>query len=161
LPLSIHLPAWDRIGHVVLDEIEAVVPQLRGVLLGHLNPMAHDMGYLEGLAARGAWLGLDMLGNGLDYGQGRKSPDTETNLANLAALIKAGLGGQLLLSSDVGQKNMLARNGGQGYAYTLKVVLPSLAARGIDRDFTETAARENPRRWFIEAAGAVDPPTNK
>jgi phosphotriesterase-related protein len=158
VPLSIHLPAWDQIGHAVLDEIEGAVPYLRGVLFGHLNPMAHDVRYLKSLADRGAWLGLDMLGNELDYGGGRKSPGLETNLANLTALIEAGLGGRLLFSSDVGQKNMLARNGGQGYAYSLAIVLPALAARGVDHDFTTRAARENPNRWFVEAAGKADAP---
>ena len=101
-----------------------------------------------------AWLGLDMLGNGLDYGPGRRSPDEETNLANLAALVEAGLGGRLLLSSDVGQKNMLARNGGQGYGHVLARILPELRRRGVPRGFTETVAVANPRAWFVEAAGA-------
>lgn len=153
VPLSIHLPAWDQVGDRVLDEIEAVVPRIRGVLLGHLNPMAHDTGYLSGLAERGAWLGLDMLGNALDYGGGRKSPDKETNLTNVTALVEAGLGDKLLLSSDVGQKNMLTRNGGQGYAYALRQILPQLAERGVDRAFTDNVMRINPRRWFTEAAG--------
>jgi phosphotriesterase-related protein len=153
IPLSIHLPAWDRVGHVVLDEIEAVVPALRGVLLGHLNPMAHDLEYLSGLAGRGAWLGLDMLGNGLNYGDGRKSPDEETNVENIVALVKGGVGDRLLLSSDVGQKNMLLRNGGQGYAYALRRILPALAERGIDRTFVQSICTANPARWFSEAAG--------
>ena len=153
VPLSIHLPAWDAIGHAVLDEIESVVPLVRGVLLGHLNPMAHDIDYLRSLAERGAWLGLDMLGNSLDYGAGRKSPDEETNLANIMALVEVGLGDRMLLSSDVGQKNMLACNGGQGYAYALRRFLPELRKRGVDGVFTDNVARVNPARWFVEAAG--------
>jgi phosphotriesterase-related protein len=152
VPLSIHLPAWARIGHVVLDEIESAVGCPRGVLLGHLNPMAHDVAYLGGLAKRGAWLGLDMLGNALDYGDGRQSPDDETNLTNIMALLDAGLGDRLLLSSDVGQKNMLRRNGGQGYAHAVARILPALAQRGADPAFCAEATRVNPARWFREAA---------
>ncbi len=158
VPLSIHLPAWHRIGLAVLDEIGCVAPQLRGVLLGHLNPMADDIDYLGDLADRGAWLGLDMLGNGLDYGQGRKSPDEERNLANLAEMVSAGLGGRLLLSSDVGQKNMLARNGGQGYAHVLSRILPELRNRDVSPDFTDTVAVSNPSAWFLEAADVADGP---
>ncbi len=151
-PLSVHLPAWDAIGHVVLDEIEAVLPGLHGVLLGHLNPMAHDRGYLASLAARGAWLGLDMMGNNLDYGGGRKSPDEAANIANLAALVAEGLGDRLLLSSDVGQKNMLWRHGGQGYAHVLRSTLPCLIATGVDPHTAHALARCNPRNWFADAA---------
>lgn len=151
-PLSIHLPAWDAIGHVVLDEIEAVVPGLHGVLLGHLNPMAHDRAYLVSLAARGAWLGLDMMGNNLDYGGGRKSPDEPTNIANLLALVAEGLGDRLLLSSDVGQKNMLWRNGGQGYAHVLRSTLPALIASGLDPREVRAMVTRNPRNWFADAA---------
>jgi phosphotriesterase-related protein len=152
VPLSIHLPAWEQIGHVVLDEIENAVGQLRGVLLGHLNPMAHDTRYLGSLAERGAWLGLDMLGNALDYGGGRRSPNDETNLSNIMRLLDHGLGGRLLLSSDVGQKNMLLRNGGQGYAHAVSRILPTLAQRGADSTFCAEATRLNPARWFSEAA---------
>jgi phosphotriesterase-related protein len=152
VPLSIHLPAWARIGHAALDEIETAVGCLRGVLLGHLNPMAHDVGYLRTLAERGAWLGLDMLGNALDYGEGRRSPNDETNLSNIMRLLDEGLGGRLLLSSDVGQKNMLRRNGGQGYAHAVSRILPALAQRGADAVFCAEATRSNPAQWFREAA---------
>ena len=153
VPLSIHLPAWDMIGHAVLDEIEAATADIRGVLLGHLNPKAHDRNYMGSLAARGAWLGLDMMGNNLDYGEGRQSPDEETNVANLAGLIDAGLGDRVLLSSDVGQKNMLRRNGGQGYGHVIRMTLPSLVRRGVDEGRAQELAEANPRRWFAEAAG--------
>ena len=152
VPLSIHLPAWEQIGHVVLDEVETAVGQIRGVLLGHLNPMAHDARYLGSLAERGAWLGLDMLGNALDYGGGRQSPDDETNLSNIMRLLDQGLGDRLLLSSDVGQKNMLLRHGGQGYAHTVSRILPALARRGGNSAFCAEATLLNPARWFREAA---------
>ncbi|MCU0899354.1 MAG: hypothetical protein MUC82_02540 [Cypionkella sp.] len=152
VPLSIHLPAWEKLGHAVLDEILAATGEVRGVLLGHLNPMAHDLPYMASLADRGAWLGLDMLGNSLDYGNGRKSPDDSINVANIAALLAAGLGRRLLLSSDVGQKNMLKRNGGQGYAHAIEHIVPQLMAThpefGDMRDLTIA----NPRAWFTEAA---------
>ena len=153
VPLSIHLPAWDMIGHLVLDEIEAVVPDIRGVLLGHLNPMAHDRSYLSELAARGAWLGLDMMGNNLNYGGGRKSPDEATNITNLFGLIEKGLGSRVLLSSDVGQKNMLHRNGGQGYGHVIGRTIPSLIDRGSGIQFARDLVMRNPRNWFVEAAG--------
>ncbi len=154
VPLSVHLPAWDRAGHDVLDEIEAATGTIRGVLLGHLNPMAQDLDYMASLAQRGAWLGLDMMGNALDYGQGRKSPDDATNLANLRALLAAGLGPRLLLSSDVGQKNMLRANGGQGYGHVLDRILPALAATATPPQTGRDLVTLNPRRWFEDAAGA-------
>lgn len=153
VPLSVHLPAWDKIGHDVLDDVLAATGDIRGVLLGHLNPMAHDLDYMTSLAERGAWLGLDMMGNALDYGNGRKSPDDATNVTNLSALLAAGLGTRLLLSSDVGQKNMLRRNGGQGYAHVLDRILPQLGQTGVTAQSALDLVTLNPRNWFIEAAG--------
>ena len=155
VPLSVHLPAWDKAGHDVLDEIVSATGTIRGVLLGHLNPMAHDLDYMVSLAERGAWLGLDMMGNALDYGQGRKSPDDATNIVNLQALLAAGLGPCLLLSSDVGQKNMLRANGGQGYGHVLDRILPALAKIGLPAQTGSALVTVNPRTWFLDAAGAV------
>ncbi|NEX48791.1 phosphotriesterase family protein [Pseudotabrizicola algicola] len=154
VPLSVHLPAWDQVGHEVLDEVLAATGDIRGVLLGHLNPMAHDLDYMLSLAGRGAWLGLDMMGNALDYGQGRRSPDDATNIANLSTLLSAGLGPHLLLSSDVGQKNMLRSNGGQGYGHVLDRILPALARTGLPAQTGSDLVTLNPCNWFLDAAGA-------
>jgi len=154
VPLSLHLPAWDQLGHAILDEVLSSTGTIRGVLLGHLNPMAHDLDYMLSLAGRGAWLGLDMMGNALNYGQGRKSPDDTTNIANLSALLAAGLGPHLLLSSDVGQKNMLRGNGGQGYGHVLDRILPALDRIGLPAQTGYDLVTLNPRNWFLDAAAA-------
>jgi hypothetical protein len=65
VPLSIHLPGWERLAHRVLDVIEAEGGDLSHTVLCHMNPSLHDKSYQRTLADRGAFLEYDMIG--MDY----------------------------------------------------------------------------------------------
>ncbi|TIP97752.1 MAG: phosphotriesterase, partial [Mesorhizobium sp.] len=65
VPLSIHLPGWERLAHEVLDVVEAEGADLRHTVLCHMNPSHNDLDYQTSLARRGAFLEYDMIG--MDY----------------------------------------------------------------------------------------------
>src|ERR1043165_6383532 len=67
---------------------------LNRVYIGHSNDST-DLEYLQGLLARGVWLGLDRHQTSLPIG-----PDWEGRAQTLAALIKAGHGDRLMVSHD-------------------------------------------------------------
>ncbi|TIP61800.1 MAG: phosphotriesterase-related protein, partial [Mesorhizobium sp.] len=65
VPLSIHLPGWERLAHEVLDVVEAEGADLHHTVLCHMNPSHNDLDYQTSLARRGAFLEYDMIG--MDY----------------------------------------------------------------------------------------------
>ena len=65
VPLSIHLPGWERLAHKVLDIVEEEGADLNHTVLCHMNPSGRDLDYQTALAARGAFLEYDMIG--MDY----------------------------------------------------------------------------------------------
>ena len=67
LPLSVHLPGWERHAHRVLDLAgeEGCLPHQ--VVLCHMNPSHADLDYQHGLAERGAFLEYDMIGMDFFY----------------------------------------------------------------------------------------------
>src|SRR5262249_31142871 len=52
VPLSVHLPGWERHAHRVLDVIEAEGGDLRHTVLCHMNPSLHDRRYQRSVADR-------------------------------------------------------------------------------------------------------------
>ena len=66
VPLSIHLPGWERLAHKVLDMVEQEGAALDHTVLCPHEPRAHDdLDYQDSLARRGAFLEYDMIG--MDY----------------------------------------------------------------------------------------------
>lgn len=149
VPLSIHLPGWERHGHRVLDVIEAEGADLRHTILCHMNPSLGDPGYQRSIADRGAFLEYDMIGMDFFYAdQQAQSPSDEENAAALARLIADGYLDAILVSQDVFLKMMLTRHGGFGYAYILKHFVPRLARHGVDAKSIERLLVANPARVF-------------
>jgi phosphotriesterase-related protein len=152
LPLSIHLPGWERHGHRVLDVIEEEGGNLRHTVLCHMNPSLDDLGYQRRIADRGAFLEYDMIGMDFFYAdQQAQSPCDEENAAALALLIADGYRDAILLSQDVFLKMMLTRHGGFGYGYILKHFVPRLKRHGVDAETIERILVHNPRRVFSAA----------
>lgn len=152
VPLSIHLPGWERLAHRVLDVIEEEGADLRHTVLCHMNPSHADLAYQKALADRGAFLEYDMIG--MDYyfaDQQAQSPCDEENARAIAALIADGYADRLLLSQDVFLKMMLTRYGGFGYGYILKHFVPRLLRHGVDRRTIDGILIDNPRRVFSAA----------
>lgn len=158
VPLSVHLPGWQRLGHDVLDIVEREGVDPGSVVLGHLNPSGDDPEYQESLARRGAWLGFDMLGMELRFPGEGQSPSDEQSVAWLAGLIQSGHADRLLLSQDVFLKMLLRRYGGRGYAHVLTIVLERLAEHGIPAATTRSLVVDNPKRLFDIAAGTAAAP---
>jgi phosphotriesterase-related protein len=149
LPLMIHLPAWFRLGHQVLDLVEAEGADLHHTILCHMNPSGEDVTYQSSLARRGAFIEYDMIG--MDYwyaDQQVQCPSDEENARFIRRLVDTGLTCQILLSQDVFLKMMLTKYGGFGYAYVIKHFVPRLQRHGVSQDNIQLMLRENPRRVF-------------
>ena len=149
LPLMIHLPAWFRHAHRVLDTVEEEGGELRHTVLCHMNPSGHDVAYQTSVADRGAFLEYDMIG--MDYwyaDQQVQCPSDEENARAIAGLVERGYGDRILLSQDVFLKMMLTRYGGFGYGYLFRHFLPRLKRRGLDDGALRRLIVDNPRRVF-------------
>lgn len=149
LPLMVHLPAWFRHGHRVLDIVEAEGGSLHHTVLCHMNPSGKDPAYQSALAERGAFLEYDMIGMDFFYAdQGVQCPSDEDNAAAITGLIAVGHLDRLLLSQDVFLKMMLTHHGGFGYAYLQKHFLPRLRRHGVSEDAIVRLMIDNPRDVF-------------
>jgi phosphotriesterase-related protein len=147
LPLMIHLPAWFRLAHDVLDLVAACGLSLDRVILCHMNPSGHDPEYQFGLAARGAFIEYDMLGMDFWYDdQQVQCPSDEESAQAVKGLFDAGFGAQILLSQDVFLKMMLCAYGGNGYAHVQRHFLPRLLRQGLTEQDMTLLMQTNPRR---------------
>lgn len=152
VPLSIHLPGWERLAHGVLDIVEEEGADLNHTVLCHMNPSGHDLDYQTALARRGAFLEYDMIGMDYYYAeQQAQSPSDEENARAIRALIDRGFGHRVLMSQDVFLKIMLTRYGGFGYGYILKHFVPRLKRHGIDAEAIDLMMKQNPVRVFSAA----------
>jgi phosphotriesterase-related protein len=145
LPLMVHLPGWDRLGHKVLDVAESCGLSPARVILCHMNPSCGDQPYQQALAARGALIEYDMIGMDYVFEQGRVTcPTDDENAVGLANLAEAGYLGQLLLSQDVFLKSMLSAHGGKGYTHIFSEFLPRLLGHGFGQDEINQMMISNP-----------------
>jgi phosphotriesterase-related protein len=152
LPLMVHLPAWYRHAHRVLDIVGEEGGDLRHTILCHMNPSGGDVDYQTSLAARGAFIEYDMLG--MDYwyaDQQVQCPSDEDNARAITGLIKNGFGDRLLLSHDVFIKMMLSHYGGFGYVYVLKHFVPRLRRHGVGENAITAMLIDNPAQVFHAA----------
>lgn len=149
LPLMVHLPAWFRLGHRVLDIVAAEGADLNHTVLCHMNPSWMDRTYQHELAARGAFIEYDMIGNLFHYADQNADcpPDADCARA-IQGLIEAGHGHKVLLSHDVFLKVMLRHYGGNGYGFVTAHFLPRLKRLGIDPALVDRLMVDNPRRVF-------------
>lgn len=152
VPLSIHLPGWERLAHRVLDTIEQEGGDLAHTVLCHMNPSLHDRPYQRSLADRGAFLEFDMIGMDYFYAdQQAQSPCDEENATAICKLVDDGYRNAILLSQDVFLKMMLTRYGGFGYGYILKHFVPRLKRHGMDQGTIDHLLIDNPMRVFSAA----------
>ena len=152
LPLSIHLPGWERLAHRVLDVIAEEGGNLHHAVLCHMNPSGGDQEYQTSLAARGAFIEYDMVGMDYYYAdQDAQSPSDEDNARAIKRLLDAGFGHSVLLSQDVFLKMMLTHYGGFGYAHVLRHFVPRLRRHGLSEHQIETLLVDNPRSVFSAA----------
>ena len=149
VPLSIHLPGWERLAHKVLDVVEAEGADLRHTVLCHMNPSHADFAYQTSLADRGAFLEYDMIGMDYYYADQRaQSPSDEENARAIVKLVEKGYGERVLLSQDIFLKMMLVRFGGFGYGYIMRHFIPRLKRHGLDQATIDLLLQSNPKRVF-------------
>lgn len=152
LPLMVHLPGWFRLGHRVLDVVEAEGADLAHTVLCHMNPSFDDWEYQRTIAERGAFLEFDMIGMDYFYAdQQVQCPGDDDVARAILRLADAGHLDRILLSQDVFIKMMLTRYGGNGYAFVMRHFLPRLARHGMDDASRDRLLTTNPRRVFDSA----------
>jgi phosphotriesterase-related protein len=151
VPVIIHLEGWHRWGHQSLDIVEEEGASLKHTVLSHMVASIDDWEYQTSLAARGAYLGYDMIGQDVDWGgdihHGECPSDREVALA-LKRLIDAGYIHQITLSHDICAKTMYTRYGGKGYAFILRHFVNRLKKLGVTEEQIHTLIVENPREFF-------------
>lgn len=158
LPVQVHLPAWFRRGHEVLDLAESLDVDPAFVVLCHMGPSGADVAYQHELANRGAWLQYDMIGMEVFYAdQGVQCPSDEENARRVAELAAAGYLDRLLISQDIFLKSLLRSYGGPGYGHILQYFLPRLRRLGFDDAAIDRLMISNPRAMF---AGRADTPAS-
>lgn len=149
VPLTIHLPGWERLAHEVLDVVESEGADLRHTVLCHMNPSWDDTAYQTSLAARGAFIEYDMIGMDYYYAdQEAQSPSDEDNARGILTLVEKGYADRVLLSQDVFLKMMLTRYGGFGYAHVLRHFVPRLKRHGLDEAVIQRMLTDNPKSVF-------------
>jgi len=149
VPLEVHLPGWERLGHKVLDVLAEEGADLNHTVLCHMNPSFADKKYQRTLAERGAFLEYDMIGMSYFYAdESAQSPSDDENARAIRELIDDGFIKQVLLSQDVFLKTMLTRFGGHGYGYILKHFVPRLRRHGVGGEQLEQLLIGNPQLVF-------------
>lgn len=151
--LFIHLDPWGRAGHEVLDRCERAGVDLGRVVLCHLDPTLGDHLYVRSLAARGAFVSLDIWGDEDAYG-GRGMPTDDARLKTVLEAHDEGWADRLLLAQDVSTKTQLRAHGGRGYDHLLVSVIPRLQAAGLSPNETARLVTDNPRRALTGATAA-------
>lgn len=152
LPLMVHLPGWFRLGHEVMDIVEAEGGDPRHTVLCHMNPSYDDFAYQRSLAARGAFIEYDMLGMDYFYAdQQVQCPSDDAAAAGILRLFEAGFGDRVLLSQDVFIKMMRTRHGGNGYAHVPRHFLPRLVRSGLEPAAATALLHANPMQVFHSA----------
>ena len=150
LPLMVHLPGWFRLGHAVLDIVEAEGADPRQTVLCHMNPSHDDFAYQSSLARRGAFVEYDMIGMDYFYAdQQVQCPSDDEAARGIMRLVEAGHADRILLGQDVFLKMMLTRHGGNGYAFVVRHFLPRLVRHGLDPAAARALMTDNPARVFF------------
>ncbi|MBF6605849.1 MAG: hypothetical protein IVW53_09745 [Chloroflexi bacterium] len=143
--LFVHLDPWGRAGHDVLDRCEHAGVDLDRVVLCHLDPSLADVAYARSLAARGAFVGIDIWGDEDAYGD-RGMPSDTSRTAAVVAAHEEGWSDRLLLAQDVCTKTQLHAFGGRGYDHLLTGVAPGLRTAGLSAAEVDRLLVDNPRR---------------
>jgi phosphotriesterase-related protein len=154
--ITLHLSPPSRIGHQVLDILEAEGANLARVVAGHLDENSDDLDYQRSLADRGCFLEYDDCGYhmyypGLAGGDPFWLPSDRERARAIAALHETRYGDQLLLSQDVCAKTSLRRFGGHGYGHLLRSFTTYLHDEGLGEREIHKMMVDNPGRMLTGA----------
>lgn len=121
---------------------------LRRLVLCHQDGSGDDPAYQEQLLRRGIWLEYDTFGSEGVFALGDtylQLPTDSQRIAELAELVRAGFGGQLLISQDVCYQTGKRSWGGWGLAHILDTLRPRFIAAGLGDSALQQLMRDNPR----------------
>ena len=152
--VTLHLAETARLGHEILDILEAGGVDPAHVIMGHSSGPAPDLDYLSALARRGAYVQFDFFGvtwrnDDLSEHLGYHFPppcSDEVVVGVIVDLVRAGRGERILLSHDTCLKSQLVRYGGDGYAHVLHAIVPQLRWCGLTEAEVDAILVANPRR---------------
>ncbi|MDQ6670721.1 MAG: hypothetical protein M3069_08205 [Chloroflexota bacterium] len=148
--VSTHSYAPGRVGDQQVAVFEEEGFDLNRLYIGHSNDTT-DLDYLHGLLRKGVWLGLDRHQTMSPIG-----PDAEGRAQTLAALIKAGAGGRLMVSHDWSvlgvsrTSDPFASRGynPDGWLYARRKLFPRLLELGITQHQIDLLNIDNPRAFL-------------
>lgn len=157
VPIMAHTRPAKQTGLVQLNLLEEEGVDPGRVLLAHTGD-TDDIGYIEELLARGAWIGMDR------YGTVVYMPDDRRNEV-VAELCRRGYADRILLSHDSCATvdwfppetiNRARRRWNFGFLF--EWVIPDLLERGVTEDQIRTIVEHNPGAWLgrHEPGEAVD-----
>lgn len=151
--LTIHPGRHPDTPRQILEVLRPTGVDLRRVVIGHIERTVRDTDALKALADSGCFVEYDLFGTEttahFPYRANRIDiPSDAQRIDQIAELIHAGYGGQVLLSHDVCTKNRTRHYGGQGYDHIPRNVLPWMRARGYDEQSVRRLVVDNPRRAF-------------
>jgi phosphotriesterase-related protein len=148
--ISTHSFAPGRVGEQQVAIFEDEGFDLNRVYIGHSNDST-DLEYLQGLIAKGVWLGLDRHQTSSPIG-----PDAEGRAQTLAALIKAGHGERLMVSHDwsvlgvsrTSDPTLSRTYNPDGWLFAKRKLFPRLLELGITQAQIDLLNNDNPRRFL-------------
>lgn len=129
-------------GRVVMDQLDIIEAEgyTASRFISIHTQAEPDFAMHKAVAARGAWIEYDNIGY---------VPDEET-VPRIMRALEAGLGGQLLLSHDMGWFDPAQPGGGvpRPYTHLVDSVLPKLRAAGVDEAMIVRLTETNPFEAF-------------
>jgi phosphotriesterase-related protein len=147
MPIMTHAHAASGAGLEQQDVFEDEGVDLGRVLIGHCGDTT-DMGYLEKVAERGSFLGMDR------YGLVDFLPTEERNAA-VVRMCELGFVGRLMLSQDyacvsdmLDKPEIKAARKDWSLTYVVDSVLPELRRLGVQDDRLTQMMVANPRQWL-------------
>jgi len=133
-------------------EERAILAAARAARRSGLPVVAHGMEPLELLLSHGV-PPHRLCGVAADVPAQRKIAETGAYVSvreaeHVLALLEAGHGERVLLSSGVSRRDHLAGYGGHGYGRLFDTLIPALGDAGVGEGTIRLITRENPVRWL-------------
>lgn len=158
VPVFVHHHPADQNGQEICDIFEAAGARPEQLIIGHAGD-TNDLDYLEGLIARGCYLGMDR------FGYSTTTPTTNElahRIATIVELCRRGHSAQLLLSHDLATFVGLSpdwQTFADGsvipdvdFTFVHTTVLPALERAGLGSAQLASFLTDNPRRLFESSA---------
>jgi phosphotriesterase-related protein len=152
VPISTHTYAPGRVGIDQQRVLEEEGVDLERVIIGHSGDTT-DLEYLEQLASKGSYLGMDRFGIDVQL-------PFEDRVNTVVAMCERGHAGQLVLSHDaccyidwLDQEVIKQATPNWHYLHISDDVIPALKERGVSDEQVNLMMVENPKRIFERQGG--------